>query len=65
MTLDSIVTWTLTEKAGGTELLLEQTGFKGIKSYINYLMMDKGWSLVIRKRLIQLLKKMKNEAVNP
>lgn len=51
ITLDSVVTWTLTSQAGGTELLLEHTGFKGFRMYISYLVMNKGWSLIVKKRL--------------
>jgi uncharacterized protein YndB with AHSA1/START domain len=43
ITLDSIVTWTLTPKDNGTELQLDHTGFKGMKNYITYLIMNKGW----------------------
>jgi len=46
ITLDSVVTWTLNAKDNGTELTLEQTGFVGIKNYIAYLMMNKGWAKI-------------------
>lgn len=55
ITLDSVVTWTLTPKDGGTELLLEHTGFSGMKNYFGYLMMKNGWGSKIRKRLGALL----------
>ncbi len=55
ITLDSTVTWTLTPKDGGTELLLEHTGFSGMKNYFAYLMMKNGWGSMIRKRLETLL----------
>lgn len=50
VTLDSLVTWTLTSQNGGTLLTLEHTGFKGIKNLIPYLVMNKGW-VKISKRL--------------
>jgi uncharacterized protein YndB with AHSA1/START domain len=62
MTLDSVVTWTLTEKDGGTELLLTHTGFKGIRNYIPYLVMNKGWMVILKKRLSQKINNYKNEA---
>lgn len=49
--LDSVVTWSLTPKDGGTELLLEHKGFKGIKNYITYLIMNKGWVIILKKKL--------------
>jgi uncharacterized protein YndB with AHSA1/START domain len=52
ITLDSVVTWTLTPKSGGTLLSLEQTGFKGIKNFIPYLVMNKGW-VKISKRIFK------------
>jgi uncharacterized protein YndB with AHSA1/START domain len=57
--LDSLVTWTLTPKNNGTELLLEHTGFKGIKNYVSYLVMDKGWKYKIKKRFQELLIQLK------
>ena len=50
ITLDSLVTWTLTPKENGTELLLEHTGFKGVKNFLAYIIMNKGWTIIIRKR---------------
>jgi len=51
VSLDSIVTWTLKEEKGGTELTLLHTGFKGLKNYLPYLIMGKGW-LKIAKRML-------------
>lgn len=53
--LDTIVTWTLTEKNGGTELLLEHSGFKGVKNYLPYFIMGKGWQKIV-KRLADKMK---------
>lgn len=54
ITLDSVVTWTLTQKDGGTELTLEHSGFKGLRNYLPYLIMNQGWKLIL-KRLIPKL----------
>lgn len=51
ISLDSIVTWTLIPKNNGTELQLVHSGFKGMRNYIPYLIMNKGWQKII-KRLI-------------
>ncbi len=61
ITLDTVVTWTLRAKDGGTELRLEHKGFSGFKNYFAYLMMNNGWGGGIRKRLTVLLKGIKNE----
>jgi uncharacterized protein YndB with AHSA1/START domain len=55
ITLDSMVTWTLAPKNNGTEMLLEHTGFAGLKNFPGYLMMNEGWKRTIRKRLENLL----------
>ena len=54
--LDSIVTWTLTGKNNGTELLLEHTGFRGMKNLIAHFAMSKGWGGKIRKKLMSLIR---------
>ena len=51
ITLDSIVTWTLTPASNGTTLQLVHSGFNGMKNYISYLIMNKGWNKIV-KRLI-------------
>jgi len=48
--LDSTVTWTLTHAGENTILHLEHAGFKGLKNFLPYLIMNKGW-LKIGKRL--------------
>lgn len=45
-TLDSIVTWTLSEKEGGTELTLKHSGFKGFKNLMAYYVMNIGWKKI-------------------
>lgn len=52
--LDSVVTWTLKPKNNGTELTLEHTGFRGLKNYPAYFIMNMGW-LKIGKRFLNKL----------
>jgi uncharacterized protein YndB with AHSA1/START domain len=56
-TLNTVVTWTLTEKAGGTMLLLEHSGFRE-KDRFAYEQMGRGWNshggMRLRKALEQL-----------
>lgn len=49
--LNSVVTWILTEENAGTRLRLEHSGFSGLKNYLPYLIMNKGW-LKIGRRLV-------------
>lgn len=55
VTLDSVVTWTLTSRDGGTLLTLEHSGFKGVKNLITYLVMNKGWIKIAKRMETQLL----------
>jgi uncharacterized protein YndB with AHSA1/START domain len=64
ITLDSVVTWTLTEKDNGTELLLEHTGFKGLHNYIPYLIMNKGWKVNVGKKLNGFIKQLEHETAS-
>jgi uncharacterized protein YndB with AHSA1/START domain len=43
MTLDSVVTWTLTPKDNGTEVLLQHFGFKSDANMLIFAAMDAGW----------------------
>lgn len=52
--LDSVVVWTLAPVEGGTRLTLEHKGFRGLKNYLPYIIMNKGW-LKIGKRLFAKL----------
>ncbi|MFN8286649.1 MAG: SRPBCC domain-containing protein [Chitinophagales bacterium] len=56
ITLDSVLTWTLTKTANGTELHLAHTGFKGVKNYFVSFIMEKGWQKIIGRRFTSLLK---------
>jgi len=53
--LDSIVTWTLTPKDNGTELILDHKGFAGWKNFIAYMVMNSGWKIHVKKRLDNLI----------
>lgn len=55
VTLDSIVTWTLKPNGHGTELILEHTGFRGLKNFAAYFFMNIGWKKKIKKRFTALL----------
>ncbi len=52
--LNSTVIWTLTPADNGTVLTLEHKGFKGMKNYLAYIIMKKGWTK-IGKRLFKKL----------
>jgi len=52
--LDTVVTWTLTPKNNGTELLLEQKGFKGMRNYISYIFMNAGWVKIYKRWLAKV-----------
>ena len=43
ITIDSLVTWTLLPKENGTELILENTGFKIMENFTLFSAMEKGW----------------------
>ncbi|UZR96473.1 SRPBCC family protein [Chondrinema litorale] len=61
--LDSIVTWTLTPIDTGTVLRLKHSGFKGLKNYLPYFIMNKGW-VKIGKRLFEKLNLKENDTTN-
>ena len=55
ITLDTVLTWTLTPKDNGTLVRLEHRGYKGLKNYFSSLIMEKGYKLKVLKRLSALL----------
>ena len=57
--LDTILTWTLLPRDGGTEIILEHKGFTGFKNYISSLFMGSGWRQSIRKRFGLILQNLK------
>jgi uncharacterized protein YndB with AHSA1/START domain len=63
MTLDTIVTWELIPKDGGTELHLRHTGFEGFKGAITSFIMERGWNKQVNKRLSKYLTQKNNESI--
>lgn len=53
--LDMVLYWTLTEKNGGTEVLLEHKGFKGFHNYLASIFMGSGWKKGITKAFAKVL----------
>lgn len=62
ISLDSVVTWTLTPKDNGTELQLVHAGFKGLKNFMAYVSMNAGWGSKIINRMKDMVNKAKNGA---
>jgi uncharacterized protein YndB with AHSA1/START domain len=60
ITVDSVVTWTLTDKNGGTELQLQHNGFTLIEDTIAH---SKGWNECLTK-IIELLNSSTNANTN-
>ncbi|HXB91250.1 MAG TPA: SRPBCC domain-containing protein [Puia sp.] len=59
-TLDSVVTWTLTGKNGGTELQLQHNGFTILKDVVEH---NDGWNFLLN-RLTERLKVASNADAN-
>jgi uncharacterized protein YndB with AHSA1/START domain len=59
ITLDSIVTWELKEKEGGTALFLEHSGFGAMENLPLYAAMNNGWAQNIQK-IMNLINASKN-----
>jgi uncharacterized protein YndB with AHSA1/START domain len=53
--LDTVVTWILVPKDGGTELQLEHTGFKGPRNYFTGMIMELGWKKNVNKKFVRAL----------
>jgi uncharacterized protein YndB with AHSA1/START domain len=53
--LDTVVTWTLEPKDGGTELHLAHTGFTGTKNYFTSFIMEFGWKKIVGKKLHKVM----------
>ncbi|MEZ2338694.1 SRPBCC domain-containing protein [Mucilaginibacter sp. RCC_168] len=56
--LDTLLTWTLTPDGDGTRLVLEHSGFKGLKNIFSSIFMESGWKKGITRRMIQILNEM-------
>jgi uncharacterized protein YndB with AHSA1/START domain len=59
ISLDSVVTWRLSEKNGGTELMLTHNGFVLLKDYVSH---SEGWNKIVN-RIVQLLNKSRHAEV--
>jgi uncharacterized protein YndB with AHSA1/START domain len=56
--LDTMVSFTLEPTCGGTILLMEQSGFRGLKLVIISFIMKMGWKKQLRKKLPKVLQQM-------
>ena len=61
ITVDSVVTWTLTKKNGGTELQLQHNGFTLLEDSIAH---TNGWNYCL-SRMIELINSSSNADTNP
>jgi len=59
--LDTVLSFTLSPTCGGTMLLMEHSGYKGLKLVIVSLIMGMGWKKQIRKKLPAVLEKLSKE----
>jgi uncharacterized protein YndB with AHSA1/START domain len=55
ISLDTVVTWILIPKDGGTELHLEHTGFSGSKNYFTSFIMQLGWKKIVGNKLTKVI----------
>ena len=62
LSLDTVVTYKLIEKEGGTELQLSHTGFQGLKGAFTAFIMEKGWGKFFGKRLATVLNETHHDA---
>lgn len=53
--LDTVVRWTLEPTADGTRLVLEHTGFQGIKALMVSAIMGSGWKGIVSKNILAVL----------
>ena len=60
ITIDSVVTWTLTDKNGGTELQLQHNGFATLKAFDDH---NNGWDFCVN-RMIALINPKPNANTN-
>jgi uncharacterized protein YndB with AHSA1/START domain len=51
LTLDTVVRFTLEPVAGGTRLVLEHTGFEGMRAVLVSFMLGSGWAKMLRQKL--------------
>lgn len=55
LSLDSIVTWTLHPKDGGTELHLVHSGFQGARGMLTSFIMEIGWKKKVARKFQKTL----------
>jgi uncharacterized protein YndB with AHSA1/START domain len=60
ITVDSVVTWTLTDKNGGTELQLQHNGFTLQEHYVGH---NNGWNYCMN-RMIEIINSRTNAPAN-
>lgn len=53
--LDTLLVWTLEAKNGGTEIMLEHKGFKGMGNIVASIFMGSGWKKGIPRRFEKVL----------
>ncbi len=53
--LDTLLTWTLSPDGESTRLVLEHSGFKGLKNMLSSIFMESGWKKHITRRMIKIL----------
>jgi uncharacterized protein YndB with AHSA1/START domain len=59
--LDTVLTFKLEPTCGGTILLMEQSGYKGLKLFLISMIMQVGWKKQLRKKLPKVLERMTHE----
>src|SRR3954469_2398479 len=57
LALDTVVRWTLAPEGSGTRLVLEHTGFTGVKSVLLSFLMKAGWNKMLRGKLREALER--------
>ncbi|HWQ02850.1 MAG TPA: SRPBCC domain-containing protein, partial [Candidatus Nitrosotenuis sp.] len=59
--IDTVLRITLEPVAGGTRMVLEHTGFRGVKALLVSLMMGSGWKGIVRKHIPGVLDRMRDD----
>jgi uncharacterized protein YndB with AHSA1/START domain len=63
--LDTQVTWTLEPIAGGTRLILEHSGFRGVRGFLISRMMGSGWGRMLKTRLRDVIGRITDDGLLP
>lgn len=56
--LDTVLAITLEPVASGTRLVLEHTGFQGLKALLISLVMGSGWKSILKKHVLAVIERM-------